>query len=316
MTTKKFITLNRVCVPLTLQCDLDCSYCYRHAGRIIVPEFNDLMREFLSQLNPDRTQAVVASGGEPLLVFDKVKELFSYLPDGVHRKVMTNGLNLTQEIVDYLNQNNIETYVSHDGDATEKTRGYDVLKDPEINRLVRQINHLTISCVNTKYNPNPYDCYLESKKILGNRHIWFHCNAVFVDKCLNHDLVDGFDYKAFFRGKAIQKVAQLDWRNPIPLYYRGTNSNVLPNGDIVGMAEIHHKYGTVLDSIETIIENQRKWGDRVDCQCKECYAFNDTCVEHGHYKSDHYCNITKGLANLRGVIRLIEEFSDENRYDF
>lgn len=120
---RKFLPLNRVCVPLSLDCDLNCRYCYRNAGRIPrIPEFNDLMKEFLGQLDPKKTQALVASGGEPLLHWEKVKELWSYAHPDIHKKVMTNALNLTPEIIEYLNEHDVETWVSHDGDASEYLR--------------------------------------------------------------------------------------------------------------------------------------------------------------------------------------------------
>lgn len=299
----KFLGLNRVCVPLSMDCDLSCRYCYRNAGRIpVVPEFNDLMREYISQLDPTKTQALVASGGEPLLHFDKVQELFSYAPKGQLKRVMTNGLNLTPEIVKFLNDGYTETLLSHDGDVTEWLRGADVLKDPELKKLIMGIDHLTISCVCTAKNPDPYKCYLETKKIL-NRPFYFHWNAVFADKFLHPELVEGFDYKAYQAGEAHCELLGLDWVNPVPHGYRGVGVNVLPNGDLVGMAEIHHKYGTVLSTYEEVVEAKRKWGDLVPCEDKSCSILK-YCKKHGQDKSNHWCECRKRTVALRTAIRL------------
>ena len=294
----KFIGMNRVCVPLSMDCDLHCRYCYRNAGRIPrIPEFNDLMREFLGQLDPTKTEALVASGGEPLLHFDKVKELFSYAPKGMHLKVMTNGLNLTQEIVDYLNENNVETWVSHDGDSTEWLRGVDILNDPEIYDLVMQINHLTFCCCCTTKNPDPYECY-EQIKARVPRHFYFHYNAVFADKYHSY-LTEGFDYKRWQRGVLKCEMEQLDWlprkRNR---FYKGTGTNVLPDGTLVGMCEIHHTYGTVLDTRETVIENRHKLGDIQPCENKECAVFQH-CHDHGAQKTPHFCEQRKRVIEVR-----------------
>lgn len=305
----KFLGLNRVCVPLSLDCDLSCRYCYRAAGRIpVVPDFNDLMREYLGQLDPTKTQALVASGGEPLLHFDKVKELFSYAPKDQHKKVMTNGLNLTQEIVDYLNENKVETWVSHDGDATEWLRGVDVLRDEEQLELIRKIDHLTIACACTAKNPDPYKNYLQSKAILG-RDFYFHYNALFVEKFLHPELVEGFDYGAWQAGVLHCEMLDLDWHNPIPHGYRGVGVNVLPNGDLTGMENIHHKYGTVLSTREEVMAKQREFGDLKACDNTDCLMYKN-CKTQGQYRSDHFCaaRLKKGIA--RAFINIREREKD------
>lgn len=305
----KFIGLNRVCVPLSMDCDLSCRYCYRNAGRIpVVPEFNDLMREFLGQLDPTKTQALVASGGEPLLHFGKVQELFSYAPRGQLKRVMTNGLNLTPEIVKFLNDGYTETLLSHDGDITEWLRGTDVLKDPELKKLIMSIDHLTISCCCTAKNPDPYKNYLEIKKVL-NRPFYFHWNAVFADRFVPRELLDGFDYKALQHGAAHCEVLELDWKNPVPWGYRGVGVNVLPNGDLVGMCEIHHKYGTVLSSYKEVIEAKKRWGDHVACEELDCPIF-DGCKNQGHNKSYHFCECRKRQVDVKIAIRHAERKND------
>ena len=306
----KFIGLNRVCVPLSMDCDLSCRYCYRNAGRIpVVPEFNDLMREYISQLDPTKTQALVASGGEPLLHFEKVQELFSYAPKGQLKRVMTNGLNLTPDIVKFLNDGYTETLLSHDGDVTEWLRGADVFKDPDLRKLIMSIDHLTISCCCTARNPDPYKCYLETKKVL-NRPFYFHYNAVFADRYLHPELINGFDYKAFQAGSARCEMLGLDWVNPVPHGYRGVGVNVLPNGDLVGMAEIHHKYGTVLSTYDEVVEAKKKWGDLVACSDNSCPIVS-RCKKCGQSKSEHFCECRKRITALTTAIH-----AKDRGYDF
>ena len=94
------LKLERVCVPLSLDCNLHCRYCYRDKEKL----------DKIRNLSPEWCEAVVASGGEPLMHFDKVKELFSYVPKNIHKKIMSNCTLLTQEIVDYINENEIVLY--------------------------------------------------------------------------------------------------------------------------------------------------------------------------------------------------------------
>lgn len=297
---RKFIGLNRVCVPLSLDCDLSCRYCYRNGGRIArVPEFNDLMREFLGQIDPTKTQAVVASGGEPLLHWDKVQELFSYVSPSQHVKVMTNALSLTPGIVKYLNDRHVEVWVSHDGDWTEYLRGVDVFKDAELLKLIRCIDHLTISCVCTAKNPDPYKNYLQIKKVL-QRPFWFHQNAVFTSDYCRY-LIDGFDYGAYRDGLLHCTLENLDWVNPIPLFYRGVGCNVLPNGDVVGMVEINHKYGTVLDDADTLIRAKIAFGDRKRCENHNC-PISVFCGNWHHEINPHACQIMIKQAEVKEVV--------------
>lgn len=303
---REFIGLNRVCVPLSMDCDLSCRYCYRNSGRIpVVPEMNDLMREYISQLDPTKTQALVASGGEPLLHFDKVKELFSYAPKGQLKRVMTNGLNLTPEIVKFLNDGYTETLLSHDGDITEWLRGADVLRDPELKKLIMGIDHLTVSCCCTAKNPDPYQCYLQIKKTL-DRPFYFHWNAVFADKFIPKELVENFDYAALQAGAAHCIVMGLDWQNPVPRWYRGIDVNVLPNGDLVGMCEIHHKYGTVLSTYEEVIEAKKRLGDYSPCRDSQCPIYK-ACNGKEHTKSAHFCEYSKRRAVVWQAVRNSEQ---------
>ena len=111
----KFIELSRVCVPLVVACNLKCKYCYREWIKTKIPAYNSLMHEFLQALNPNKTFAVVASGGEPFLYMDKVRELFQYANPKIQKKIMTSGVYLTQEFVDWINENKIEIHLSYDG---------------------------------------------------------------------------------------------------------------------------------------------------------------------------------------------------------
>ncbi len=301
----KYIFLNRVCVPLTMECDLSCRYCYRQSARIArIPEFNDLMRSYLGQLDPNRVQALVASGGEAILHFDKVKELYSYAPKEIHTRCMTNGLNLTQEMVDYFNDRDTEVYLSHDGDWTEYLRGVDVLKDPEQLRIIRGAKNLTIGCTCTKKNPDPYKNYLQTKAVL-QRDFDFHHNAVYEERFFSY-LVEGFDYEAYAVGALhclMEDVIHTDKIKRIG-YGHGKQPlmvNVLPNGDVVGMLEINHKYGTVLDSYETLLAKKQEFGDTHECPDKHCEIF-DVCPKRiSEQHTPHMCNVQKANTVHRQI---------------
>ena len=299
----EFIKLPRVCVPLTIDCDFKCKYCYREAGRKEVPEFNQLMVDYLGQLSPEWCEAVIASGGEPLLYPNKVKELFSYVPSNVHKKVMTNGANLTQELVNYFNDLDIEVALSHDGKVTKYIRNCDILEDQDILKLVQQINRLTICGVCTNKNPNPWENYLYTSNILNRSDINYLASPIFEDS-LFEDLTSNFDYFSYGKGRFLLWTKQ---KNPSPKYSvkreRGEGINVLPNGDIVGMTRITHKYGSVLSTLEEIHKAKEFWGDTKKCS-KQCDISN-VCNCPKSLASDHYCTI---LHIDEDIKRFIKEY--------
>lgn len=304
------LKIPRICVPLSMDCDFNCRYCYRHAGKRDIPDFNDLMREYLRNTSPDWCRAVVASGGEPLLHMDKVYELFSYVPDNVHKKVMTNGFNLTQEFVDWANSKNVEIHISHDGRWTEYLRGYDILKDPELLDLVQQIKVLKIFSVCTNKNPNPYQNYLDVKDALKRDDFRFASQAIFEDK-LFPDLVEGFDYDEYSRGYIEMVYADiLHWRwEPKGLMRRSEGFNVLPDGTVVGMSKITHTYGTILDDIETLVKRKEELGDMDVCRNMKCRVRNE-CFCMSQLASPHSCKAIRIQADAFAFVR--NEGNEEN----
>ena len=70
------LLLKRVIIPISNRCNLHCKYCYRdNENRAPIPALSDDMKMYLQQLTPDRTECVGVTGGEPLLEFDKIKQI-------------------------------------------------------------------------------------------------------------------------------------------------------------------------------------------------------------------------------------------------
>ena len=287
----KMLDLSRVCVPLCMECDLSCRYCYRADGKRNIPAFNELMRSYLRSLSPLKCKAVVASGGEPLLRFDLVKELFSLTPQNVHKRIMTNGLNLTEEVLDYINKNEIEVHLSHDGACTEYLRGVDIFKDTTLLALVKQIKNLKVFSVCTAKNPNPYENYLYVKGILGGTRIRYDSQPVFLNQHFP-DLVEGFDYSDFSRGY-LELVSRglLSWKASYcsdNVKRRSQGFNVLPDGSVVGMNKITHTYGTVADDWDTLLRAKKAYGDDEQCENQHC-RIRQSCRCMSQLAGDHAC---------------------------
>lgn len=123
---------------LTGMCNLDCTYCFVNKKgyaqkKLNIPRLKGAILKFM--LSPGKRKTLSFNGGEPLLVWDVIKELQQYAKRIAQLKestlecmLVTNGTLLNQEIVDYAAQNNISIRISLDGDkethdANRKFRG-------------------------------------------------------------------------------------------------------------------------------------------------------------------------------------------------
>lgn len=296
------LKLNRVVVPLSLDCNLHCKYCYRKAGLREIPEFNDLMRNYLSNLQPSWCNSVTASGGEPLLHFDKVKELFSYVPPLVHKKIMTNCVELTQEMVDYFNEMNVEVCCSHDGEMTKYLRGIDILKEPDILALIKQLNNFYIFSVCTKFNNDPYLNYLNTSSYFDKP---FNYNTLFTfeDEYLP-GLMDDFDFSKYVKGYMKLRQEGIIKQDAPQLQRRKQGFNVLPDGTVVGMSKIHHTYGTIENTMEELIQKKRELGDFDVCESFKDCSCRDRCCQASQLASKSFC---KGLQTVDAWFQSFED---------
>lgn len=294
------LELGRVCIPVGLACNLNCKYCYRNCGKTRVNRLNDLMKRYLLQLNPEITRSVVISGGEPLLYFDRAKEIYQYVPDGVYKKIMTNGVLLTQEIVDYCNVNHIEIHVSHDGANTKKLRGIDVLEDPKICDLIRQIQVLRIHSVICAGNEDICKNFEYIAGKLGRRDFYYTTSPVWGYE--TDELVKDFNYdlyqRAFFNyQRNIHRT--LDYYKYGPAHSQGLN--VLPDGRVCSLVTMD-VYGTVENTLEEIIQKKREMGGFQNCEHINC-SIRDKCGYASQTSTPHLCKCLKINVNVNDYLR-------------
>lgn len=220
---------------------------------------------------------------------------------------MTNCSYLTQDIINYVNNNNIELAISHDGEKTKYLRGEDCLRDTELLNLIQQIKKLSIFSVCTKYNPNPWENYQDTLKFFKEHSFNYSTNVVFEDTNFP-ELIQNFDYKSFQLGYwkcKLNTVFKPRW------FYKRINRtlfenlNVLPNGDIVGMTKINHKYGTIYSSKEEIQKTKKKLGDYNKCESCKLFGY---CNIPSQLASKHYCNQQLFIKDLNKSIKEHNEY--------
>lgn len=297
---KAKLKLNRVCIIFGLDCNLHCRYCLnRRSARNAVPDkATEDFREYLKNLRPSQCEAVCATGGESLLYLDRVKEVFSYVPNQIHKKIISNSTLLTQEIVDYLNENNIEFHTSHDGEMTEYLRGVDILENHEILDLLRQIRVLRITSVITKYNCDIMKCYEYINDRLHREDMLYTVTPVFFNGC-NQELIDGFDYDTYERS-LLEFLMEHKQKS---IYYadkprKHNGLNFLLDGTVIDTPTMH-VHGSIYDSKETIVRNKEQHSISEFCMSHNC-KIRERCVAIPQIASPHICRIAKIVQDISG----------------
>ena len=271
----------RVCIPIGMACNLKCSYCMRNAGTVKEPKgLSDVMKEFLKQLNPSTTEAVIINGGEPLLYIDRIKEVFSLVPKEIHKAVMTNGTLLTQEFVDYLNSIGGELHFSHEGLAAEELKGVDILKDQYYVDLLNQVKLMRLYTIITAKNPDVVANYeYITSKINKVENLWFTPFPMFAFVKENECLTNGFDFETYGRSliELWEKYPKSVGRSSHHArYIRNNGMVVLPDGSVASLCTLRI-YGTVQNTKKELVERAREMGEFDWCEAQDC-AERERCV--------------------------------------
>lgn len=288
----------RICIYFGAECNISCKYCYRADALTDIKNniFTDKMKNTLSILKPEIYSAVVASGGEPLIYFDKIKEVFACLPKSIHKKIMTNGTLLSQDMVNYINEKNIELCLSHDGEYTDYLRGVDVLKNSALLDLIKQVDLLTIQCVITNINCDVMKNYKYIKKYIG-RDVMMMTFPVF-ETSKNMNLIENFDYD-LFRKSLIQYNGSIN-NLFFPNYLKkerpaSVNINYLLNGDAVASILLNPIKADITD-IDNVIKKYKKTYER-DCLNPDC-SIRNFCKIKKDLISPHMCKIEHVISDV------------------
>ena len=127
-------SLHQLILQVTQQCNLRCSYCvysgnYKHtrthSNKRMSFETAKKAIDFFLARSTEKAEIVVGFyGGEPLLEFELIQRCVEYLNSQVEGKrikynMTTNGTLLTESIVDYLVEQDIQIHISLDGSKEE-----------------------------------------------------------------------------------------------------------------------------------------------------------------------------------------------------
>lgn len=300
------LNISRVCIPITFDCNFKCKYCFREIPHPLeLPNITDEFKEYLFSRKKENCEAVAVTGGEPLLYFDLVKEIFSYVRPEMHKKIITNGSLLTSEIVKYINDNDIEIMLSYDGPNTKYLRGINVLDDPKILELVKKIKNLTLSITVAKGSENIYEDYLDMiNRLKRNDFYLIYIPCYFNGH--NQNILNGFDYNLF-------KKSLLKYYNNMRLNFdsmylhysydkRFRAINILLDGTAVDMTSLS-KVGTIHNNIEEIIKNIEDLPSNNFCKSYVNCPIRDVCGRQEQTCSEHIAKVELCINEVWNILQ-------------
>lgn len=141
------------------KCNFNCKYCVQtkdnYQPKFIGTEFVNKLHELVPDI-----ENVQFWGGEPLVYFDQIKEIYSAFKskyNNISFTICTNGKELANpKYRDFLSQQDVGIGVSHDGKG-QVLRGEDILLNPDIVEFIRT-KRAGFSPVATKENDDLKSC--------------------------------------------------------------------------------------------------------------------------------------------------------------
>ena len=152
--------IRKIVLMLGTACNLNCIYCVQHDNK---PRFKKQIKpevikwlEGIAYAMPMKLKPTIHFyGGEPLLYRDAIHQVIDHFGDDFKYLIVSNGCYLTDEDVDYFNENDVHFALSNDGPNTCVTRQVDMLEDEEFverfNRLKSREVDGVISALNQDY---------------------------------------------------------------------------------------------------------------------------------------------------------------------
>ena len=195
--------ISKVYLMLGPACNLKCRHCYQ--TDVPMPRLHKTIHEdvwkflkYLKETYAHNPKRLVFWGGEPLLYWNLIKEVVEKLGDSAFSYwIMSNGVLLKDEHVDFINAHEINLSISNDGPLTAKVRGVNVLDDPAFCERFNKVKHRCIGITTHAYNIDPYTLAAYIEKRLGQITLYYQ----YILECtfdMDADLYD-FDLQAYQR---------------------------------------------------------------------------------------------------------------------
>ena len=144
--------LTSVYIMLGAACNMRCRHCIEVKMPRLKKTISSDVLSYLKELTSKKKLKLVFFGGEPLLYKDQMQEIINVIHPQTYVTIITNGLLLNNDIVNWINDNNIAVAFSNDGPNTDKTGRNNLLEDPEFCKIFSRIKHRGIEGVIHAYS--------------------------------------------------------------------------------------------------------------------------------------------------------------------
>lgn len=306
-----------VTVILGRRCNGKCSYCVQSNFLNTIPdmELNEDIIDFLVSLSnvprqnkKDKLQ-ILLYGGEPLIYWNKLQKLISAIwndPEtntaNIYFQMFTNGVMLTEEMVNFFNLYNVKVVLSYDG-PDESTRP--VRLDPEKIPLFLKIRNRRISFVLSYENMDFFSSMLYLKQKFLYTDIDFAiCTydgkslglpPFYVNKVFEKNFSNLVQYYRTYPIDHFLSVIllRLNKQQPLIENNQGYFLSVDLSGNLYGFSDLEEsKVGTIYaDCFQKLCEYRMGLYNE-KCQKCECNFF---CRKHFSEKAYATCNLVKAM---------------------
>ena len=196
---KNINNITELSIILHKGCNLGCSYCTQERysdsndEKMTLETFKKFYQDFGFK-NLNKVINLELFGGEPLLNFETIKEIFDYLYNDlseeqrklIYVKINTNGILINEEVIEYFKfigkEFNLRFIISYDG------LWQDQRSNPEQNKLIVDNIHKVLDNCLSKATKLSYSVYLHPEKILKN-HLWFMQNFLISENQIQYYLI-------------------------------------------------------------------------------------------------------------------------------
>ena len=203
MITDTMMKKNFISLVLGLDCNCQCSYCYQNilkekCSKVLgKKDLDRVIKYILGRYKENTNTALTLFGGEPLLYLNDIKYVLSSLKGvpKMFKRIFTNAYLLTEDIVDLLNTYHVHVIISNDGEDSERVRGYNILKDKNIVRMIQHLDSYAISSVVYSGNEDVFKTNRYFRKYLHNlKSNMFTPMQVYTD---TEKYIEDFDFDAY-----------------------------------------------------------------------------------------------------------------------
>ena len=298
-----------LCFAPTTGCNFACPYCYEgeKENEVMPSEIVGHIVRYINGFKSVQEIDITWYGGEPLIAFGKMKEILKKIQEECHVKIVsqdivTNGYCITDEIIDFFNNNNFRgVQISFDG-IEERHNSTRFLKGSQsgtfkkiidnLDKLVNGLSEKTSISLRINIHKDNEDDFAELYHFFmnryPNRHLFIHPGFIEVPTCNEMRLCYhcfNEDTKYSFYKRMVEKGVNVDF---IPTKKEKTcgvhhNNSIIigPSGEIYKCwNDFNHPEKIVGNIVDNNITNPSLLSQYLydtiaysNEQCKNCYVF-------------------------------------------